>query len=175
MNLGRFLASIVMALCLITPAWAQERLLLVEQEIKAGLLYNFLRYTDWPADGQEGPLVVCIYGRDPFDGRLAPIAGRTVNQRSIALRTVRRVEEAPSCSLIFVNAEERADWPHLQAALAGRAVLTASDIEGFATAGGMIEFIHIGNRIAIRINRAAVAHARLSVQDRLLRLAEVGG
>jgi hypothetical protein len=39
----------------------------------------------------------------------------------------------------------------------------------------MIEFARQNNRVAVRINVAAVETAHLSVQDRLLRLASVVG
>jgi hypothetical protein len=152
------------------PARAQGDVALVEQDIKAGLLYNFLRYTEWPTT-QDGAAVVCIFGPDPFAGRLAPMAQRTVNQRPIELRRVRAVSQAGACTLVFVNADERDNWPGLRAQLARSHVLTVSDYDGFAASGGMIEFTRNGRRIGVIINTGAVSAADLVIQDRLLRLA----
>jgi hypothetical protein len=152
-------------------AQAQENLRLAEQDIKAGLLYNFLRYTEWPVANVNAPAVVCVYGRDPFDGRLQPMAGRTVNQRRIEVRAVRSAANLDSCSLLFVSGDERARWPALRERLPGLALLTVSDFAGFADAGGMIEFTKRDNRIGMRINTDALSAARLVVHDRLLRLA----
>jgi len=143
--------------------------------VKAGLLYNFLRYTEWPAPRSNGAAIVCIFGPDPFSGRLQPMAGRTVNQRPIQLRSVRETGEMDTCSLLYLNSDERAQWPRLRTYLAQRNVLTVSDYEGFATSGGMIEFTHANNRIGVRINVGAMQAADLTVQDRLLRLANVVG
>jgi YfiR/HmsC-like len=177
--LGRYaraLVALLLAGSLVTSAArAQENLRLVEQDVKAGLLYNFLRYTEWPGARSSGAAIVCIYGSDPFSGRLQPMAGRTVNQRTIQLRTVREPAEMDACSLLYVNAEERARWPRLRSYLTQRNVLTVSDYDGFATSGGMIEFTHANNRIGVRINVSAMEAANLTVQDRLLRLASVVG
>ena len=177
--LGRYargLVALLLAGSLIASvARAQENLRLVEQDVKAGLLYNFLRYTEWPGARSSGAAVVCIYGSDPFSGRLQPMAGRTVNQRTIQLRTVREPAEIDACSLLYVNADERARWPRLRSYLAQRNVLTVSDYDGFATSVGMIEFTHANNRIGVRINVSAMEAANLTVQDRLLRLASVVG
>jgi hypothetical protein len=158
-----------------TPvAQAQENIQLVEQEIKAGLLYNFMKYTDWPSDRAQqpnAPIVVCLLGGDPFAGRLQPLAGRTVNQHVIELRNLRNVEEAGTCSLVFIHADEKPQWPQLRMALAGKSMLTVSDFQGFADAGGMIEFTRIENKIGVKIDTAAVTAAHLQVQDRLLKLA----
>ena len=168
------IAALVMWLALTPVVQAQENIQLVEQEIKAGLLYNFMKYTDWPSDrAQEpnAPIMVCLLGGDPFAGRLQPLAGRTVNQHVIELRNLRTVEEAGMCSLVFIHANEKPQWPQLRAALAGKSMLTVSDFQGFADAGGMIEFTRIENKIGVKIDTGAVTAAHLQVQDRLLKLA----
>jgi hypothetical protein len=158
----------------VDAAGAQDGRRLAEQDIKAGLLYNFLRYTDWPATAQRAVTIdVCLYGGDPFEGRLAPMAGRTVNQRVIAIRTVRTSAELGACALVFVNARERSAWPRLRAELSRRSVLTVSDYEGFARAGGMLEFTRVRNRVGVAVNVEAASAANLRVQDRLLRLAAI--
>jgi len=168
------IASLMLWFAATPVAQAQENIQLVEQEIKAGLLYNFMKYTDWPSDRAQqpnAPIVVCLLGGDPFAGRLQPLAGRTVNQHVIELRNVRNVDEAGTCSLVFIHADEKPQWPQLRAALMGRALLTVSDFQGFADEGGMIEFTRIENKIGVKIDTVAVMAAHLQVQDRLLKLA----
>lgn len=160
-------------LALSPAAYAQESIHLVEQEIKAGLLYNFMKYTDWPADeAQEprAPMVVCLFGGDPFNGRLQSMAGRTVNSHVIALRELHTTDELEKCSLVFVHADAKRQWPQLRAALAEKAMLTVSDFPGFANSGGMIEFTRIENRIGVKVGTVAMMAAHLQVEDRLLKL-----
>lgn len=175
MTLKIKLVAGALAVALMAPAGgavAQEAGRLMEQDVKAGMIYNFLRYTHWP-NGRDGALVVCVYGRDPFAGRLAPMTGRTVNQRPIEVRTLAAGAAVDRCSLLFLNADEREDWPRLRTALSDRGVLTVSDYDGFARAGGMIEFTRANNRVGVRINVAAAEAAQLRVEERLLRLATV--
>ncbi|MBI1211824.1 MAG: DUF4154 domain-containing protein [Alphaproteobacteria bacterium] len=156
-------------------AWAHadENVQLIEQKIKAGLIYNFLKYTQWPLGSRQitGPIVVCMLGGDAFDGNLQPIAGRTVNERAIELHEVASAAEAAPCALLVVNSARQSDWPQLKTALANQSIMTVSDFDGFATQGGMIEFTHEDNRVGVTINADAVATAHLVVQDRLLKLA----
>ncbi len=173
--LTRYLYRAMLWLVLSASANAAETLQLHEQEIKAGLLYNFLKYTDWPPAGMEksSSITVCIFGGDPFEGYLEPMAGRTVNQREIALRTIHKIEDAGACHLLFVNAGEKERWPQLLESLQGKPVLTVSDGGGFADAGGAIEFGRKDNHISVNLNMEAVMAARLHVQDRLLKLVTV--
>jgi hypothetical protein len=166
----------ILLLCIVPAAnaSAEQSLQLLEQEIKAGLLYNFLKYTDWPAGAvQPSSMVVCVFGDDPFDGYLKPMAGRTVNQREIAIRILHAIGDAGGCQLLFLNASEKEQWPQLRASLSGKSVLTVSDLKGFSDMGGMIEFSHKNDHVSVNLNMDAVAAAQLHVQERLLNLVSI--
>jgi hypothetical protein len=81
------------------------------------------------------------------------------------------VKNVDGCSLLYVNATEESGWSQLQKVLAEKDVLTVSDFDGFAEKGGMIEFTRNDNRIGVKINVDAVTAAHLTVENRLLRLA----
>jgi len=166
------LAALLTA-ALTLPVYAAERLQLIEQQIEAGLIYNFLKYTQWPPERtpQTPMMRVCLFGGDPFSGHLQPMAGRTVNEQKIEVRSVTTAADIGVCSLLFIHADQKPNWPELQRTLAGKSVLTVSDFEGFAVSGGMIEFTQLDSRIGVLINTAAVTAAHLEVQDRLLKLA----
>src|SRR6185312_13017324 len=116
-----FLAALIAAT---VSARADETLQLHEQEIEAGLIYNFLKYIEWPDAAHASAMTICIYGDDPFKGYLQPMEGRTVNQRRIGLRSVHDAASAAGCDLLFVNAAEKGQWPQLEKSLAGKNVLT---------------------------------------------------
>jgi hypothetical protein len=177
--LDRLAALLLLCLPLLAappvPPARAEALHLYEQEIKAGMIYNFLKYTAWPSSKVAGaaPIVICLFGGDPFGGYLDNTQGRTVNQHPIQLRNISRAAEAAACHLLVVDEREKAGWPALGAALAGKGVLTVGDYAGFARAGGMIEFGRKDNRISVSLNIDAVRASQLTVEDRLLRLVTV--
>ncbi len=171
---ARTFVALLLVMLLTQPSQAADNLQLVEQQIKAGLLYNFLKYTQWPPDRapKDGEAIkVCLFGGDPFEGRLQPMAGRTVNEHVIEIRVVSTIADIDNCALLFVRADQKSNWPELQKALAGKSVLTVSDFSGFTMAGGMIEFTRVSNRIGVAINTERITAANLQVEDRLLRLA----
>lgn len=165
------IALLIAASALLRPV-AAEPVQLVEQKIKAGLLYNFLKYTQWPAPART-TMTVCLLGGDPFDGALAPMSGRTVNEHTIAVRAIDDAKQAGDCAMLVVHANRKDAWSASRAALAATPVLTVSDLEGFSTQGGMIEFARIDDRIGVKINLETVNAARLQVHDRMLKLATV--
>lgn len=159
-------------------AFATSSIELQEHKIKAGLVYNFLKYTNWQANQQVkfGHLSVCLLGGDPFDGSLNPLQGRTAQQQTIEINRIAHEDEASSCSIVIIHRNLKNALPGLLPALRRHHVMTISDIEGFARAGGMIE-LSTGSdrRIHLYINRNAVSDAHIQIQDRLLKLAEFIG
>lgn len=177
----RKIIAIFTAVMLLLPlrCFAQDdsQLQLSEQKIKAGLVYNFLKYTEWPAGkmtSPSSPLVVCVFGaQDPFGGSLRPIEERTVQQRSVKLRYISTIEESARCNMLFVGRNAAAQWPALHSFLIGKSVLTVGDFDGFTRDGGMIGFNTADNRIQIWLNNEAVGAARLHIHDSLRRLAKL--
>jgi len=75
--------------------------------------------------------------------------------------------------MLFINADEKASWQKLHSSLLGKNILTVSDIHGFTSSGGMIEFSRKNDRITVLLNQDAINAAKLSVQSRLLKLVTV--
>lgn len=172
----RYLVAIILLAALGAPAYADTGLHLQEQQIKAGLLYNFLKYIEWPSGSlaSTSPTVsICLFGDDPFGDYLQPMSGRTVNQRTIAVHVIHRAEDADACQLVFLTAGEKDRWPSFLKALAGKGVLTVSDVPDFTHSGGMIEFGLQDDHIRVLLNADTVAAAQLHVEDRLLKLVTV--
>lgn len=147
---------------------------LQEQEIKAGLIYNFLKYTDGTGPvAARDHIIVCLFDGDPFHEYLQPMKERSVNQKKISLNILRAIHDGENCNLLFIGDKDSRRWPELQKFLEGRPILTVSDISGFAGSGGMIEFTHKNSHISVNLNMEAVVKAGLRVQERMLKLVTV--
>lgn len=170
-----FLWVLIPLFCIHMHSARGQSLRLYGQQIKTGLIYNFLKYIEWPpvkAGISPPPLVVCIFGlKDPFEGYLLPLEGRTVSQRTITIRHVTEVEETSNCHLLFVNASEKESWPELHDFLANKSILTVGDFPGFLDVGGMIQFDDGDGRVRITLNTRALRTARLHMYKGLQELA----
>lgn len=174
-NLLLLLLLMAGAALLHPPAVSQaaEPVRLQEYKIKSGLLYNFLKYTQWPQDQSDGFLNVCLLGGDSFEGALTPLEGRTAQQRVIHIRSINDVASAEACSVVFVHKNYADKMTEILKNLQNRAVLSISDAPGFARRGGMVELAtKQDQRIHILANRSAIARSGLNVDQRLLKLAE---
>ncbi len=148
-----------------------------EYEVKAAMLYNFARFVDWPqqALGQPSePLVLGVLGPDPFGGILDDtLRGVTVNGRPIVVRRFAGVADLKVCHILFISSSEVKSLPLVAQVFEKSAVLTVSDIDRFATRGGMIGFTLDGNKVRFEINLDAAEKAGLKISSKLLKLATV--
>jgi hypothetical protein len=171
-------ALLVLLVLRVTPAHADDAaqpLKLYEEKIKAGLVYNFLKYTNWSADiltQSNNSLLVCLFGNDSFDSYLYPLEGRSAQQYVIKIAHVTNVSETRNCNAILIHRNRENILPALLESLKGKNVLTISDIDQFTQEGGMVELNMQHHRIGFFINKNALDQAGLTIQNRLLKLAK---
>ena len=148
-----------------------------EHEVKAVFLYNFIRFTEWPAGSfatPEAPYLVCVSGNDPFGPLLEQVFGdRSVGRRPIeTLRVAAGDPRSPDCHVTFVGVSD--DAAALTAAAHSHyGVLTVGEGRRFAEDGGIIGF-HLQDRrvrFSVNVGRAQLAGLRISSQ--LLNLADI--
>ena len=148
-----------------------------EHQIKAVFLLNFAHFVEWPPQAfpdDSTPLIIGVIGSDPFGETLEDaIQGELAHGRPLTVRRYRRIAEVDTCHILFFPSSERPRWSGLRADLHARAILTVGESDGFARAGGMIEFVRDHNRIRLRINRGAAQAAGLQLSSKLLRAGEL--
>ncbi len=149
-----------------------------EYRIKAAFLYNFAKFTVWPAGAfadAKAPLRLCILGDDPFDGALDALEGRTVKNRPIVAGRLSSGDPLGQCHLLFIGASEHGRLGTILESLRGMPVLVVGDTPHFASSGGIIRLEIVGNKVRFEINVGAAHHAKLKLDSRLLRLGRIVG
>jgi len=146
-----------------------------EYFIKAAILYNFAKFTRWPAaafDDVDAPLRLCVLGVDPFGKALATIDGKRVGARILRTRLIPDLGHVEGCHVLFVSTSESAHLDDVLAATHEAAILTVADIPDFSQAGGIVTLKIVDDRTRFLVNRLAADRAGLMLSAKLLRLAE---
>jgi hypothetical protein len=145
-----------------------------EYEIKAGFLYNFLKFIEWPEEPlaeTQAPVTVCLVGADPFGEALDALNGKPVRGRPISIRRFQAPQGIERCRMVFVSVSEKDRLVEVLAPLERSRVLTVSDLDDFTQAGGMIQFVVEGNKVRFEINLDAAERVGLKVSSKLLNIA----
>lgn len=142
-------------------------------QVKAAFVRNFICLVQWPETAfavPASPFVVCVLGDSPFTEHLVTFQAELVGTHPIQIRHCARIEEAADCHLLYVADTQKQPPATLLSALAGKPVLTVSDLPGFASLGGMIELFTLDQRIFFEVNRNALERTGLVGSSKLLRL-----
>jgi hypothetical protein len=127
-------------------------------------------------EDSHSPIVLGILGEDPFGDSLARIiAGQKVQGRSLIIRKKHFGDDLRLCHVLFVSSSEREHRAQILGSIPSASVLTVSDMEGFAAAGGVMQFVTQDSRVRFIVNLDAVAQNRLHFSAKLLALAQVIG
>jgi hypothetical protein len=149
-----------------------------EYELKAAFLYNFIKFTEWPAADlgkSDDPFIIGVLGKDPFGGALDKVVGgETVHNKTIVTRRFARMDETAAGShVLFISSSEENNLPAVLRVLGGQSVLTVSEIENFARRGGVISLKRENNKVVFEINLEAAKRAKLTMNAQLLKLAKI--
>jgi hypothetical protein len=148
---------------------------LTEYQVKAAYLFNFTRFVEWPvaSTADSSPTFnVCIYGRDPFGNVLdRTIENQKIHDKPVAVQRISHPRDAANCAIIFISDSEQPHISQLLASLPHKGVLTVSDIPGFVTDGGAIEFVDINSRVRFAVNLAAAESSGITMSSELLKVA----
>jgi hypothetical protein len=148
-----------------------------EYQLKAAFLFNFAKFIDWPPASFAGPQAsfsICILGSDPFGHSMDELLqGKTIADRRVSIERSKQVADVRHCQMVFVSASEKSRVREILDGLKGTNVLAVGDTEGFAAAGGAIQFAIEDNHVRFVINTDAADRAGLKVSSNLLSLAHV--
>jgi hypothetical protein len=188
---------IVLALALlVTPCVAEDRdgpAASREYRIKAGFLYNFMKFVDWPKEkvpDANTPLVIGIIGKDPFQDAFKPLQEKEAKDRKVVIqrfegfveleKSGKKKKDQPhpknqdiqKCHLLFICSSEKDSLKDIMDAVKGCGVLTVGEVQGFLESGGIINFIVEEEKVRFEINVTAANQAKLQIRSQLLRLAK---
>lgn len=170
MRLQRVFAAALAGLALAllgTAARAQE---LPEYRLKAAFIYNFITFTEWPAE-TGATLQLCVHGQDPFAGEIDGLDGKVANGRTVVLQRRTGTDALRGCQVVFIAASAQPELPRVLDALRGRPVLTIADSGGAMRRGVAINMNVAGGKVTFEANVQAARSHGLTLSSKLLRLA----
>lgn len=172
----RWCLVIVAAVGGVAPAIRLEAQGVSTPGLTAAFLFNFVKFTTWPADGlRDGsPIVMCVAGNNGVADALDQLTqNKTVEGHALAIRRTDLDRPLTECHVVYGASLNANRAQELVRATSGHPILTVSDMEDFAERGGVANFYIDGGRMRFAVNPAAADRARLRISSKLLALAKV--
>jgi hypothetical protein len=144
-----------------------------EPALKAAFIYNFARFTTWPAETAAGDnFLICVLNDAAVAEALQrAVAGRSLTERPVVVSAVAPAAPKRGCRVLYVASLPVAQVAEVVAELREAPVLTISNIDGFASAGVMTQFFFEHGQLRFRIHHESAKRAGLQISSRLLIMA----
>jgi hypothetical protein len=181
-RLGILIVALSVSLSWAPGALAQDRDSANSSEylIKAGFIFNFAKFVEWPQTTfaqPDSPIVIGILGTDPFGAIIDQIVqDKKIGGRGFVVKRLKwgaDPKDLKECKILFVGASERIHIDELVQIVRGLPILTVGETPGFAERGGVIRLVLEDNRVRFEVNVDAAHQAGLTISSRLLTLARI--
>ena len=179
-RLRRALRCVGLALLVLVNSWAtataaDQMDAAPASVIRAGMLLNFAKFVEWPADhAPANALLLCVVDDEAVADALEDLVRRrSADQRVFTVRRLKFDGPLRDCHLLYASGLDRTRASLLLERLKDAPVFTVSDFDRFAPMGGVVHFFVQGSRMRFAINPAAAQRARLKVSAQVLSVGSI--
>jgi len=154
---------------MVATATAQER---PTHELHAAMLYNFIKYVQWPNESEPGDFVVGVIGdENVFNTLKTWYDGKAKGTKKYVIKKLSSAGEAESCQVVYVGRSKNRDFDLIKTSVTGKSVLTVTDGNGMGQKGSCINFKVIDGKLKFELNQATVTGSNLKVSTQLSSMA----
>jgi hypothetical protein len=143
-------------------------------EMHAMMLYNFIKYIQWPNESEPGEFVVGVMGEDDVFGTLKSwYDGKPKGVKKYVIKKLAAATEASDCSVVYLGKSKSKEFENVKNATTGKPVLTITDSYNLGQKGSCINFKVIDGKLKFELNQGSVNGANLKVSGQLSSMAIV--
>ncbi|HEY9046800.1 MAG TPA: YfiR family protein [Ohtaekwangia sp.] len=148
---------------------AQER---PPHEIHAAMLYNFIKYVQWPNEGEAGEFVVGVIGDDNVFNTLKQwYDGKPKGSKKYVIKKLASPAESSDCQVVYVGKSKNKDFDSIKSSTTGKSILTITDGNGLGQKGSCINFKVVDGKLKFELNQATVNASNLKIASQLSSMA----
>ena len=150
-------------------ATAQER---PTHEIHAAMLFNFIKYVQWPNEGEPGEFVVGVIWDDNVYNTLSSwYNGKAKGSKKYVIKKLTSADESSTCQVVYVGKSKNKEFENIKTSIEGKSILTITDGNGLGQKGSCINFKVIDGKLKFELNQATLTSSNLKVSSQLSSMA----
>lgn len=162
-----FLAA---ALILVSAnTFAQDRPM---HEIYSMMVFNFIKYVQWPDHDQTGEFVIGVVGNEDIYNTLKEwYGGKAKGSKTYVVKKFNSGSDVTDCHLIFLDKSRSGDFDSISGKVKGKGTLVVTDRNGLGEKGSCINFKTVNDKLRFELNQQAIEASNLKVSGALASMA----
>lgn len=150
-------------------------------KVKAGYLFNFAKFVEWPARGTNRPgtnrsekiRIGIVADSEAYAVMSAVLDGKQVQGKTVETRNLKPGDDLQTCDIVFVARSRVRYLEDMLKKIGDAPVLTVGESEHFAEQGGCINFVQQGEHIRFEVNLEAAERAQLKISSKIAAMATI--
>ena len=154
---------------LVGHSHAQERPV---HEIHSMMLYNFIKYVQWPNETDGGEFIVGVIGDENVFNTLKQwYDGKPRGSKKYVIKKLDTPADAANCQVVYVGKSKNREFENIKNSTTGKSVLTITDGNGLGQKGSCINFKVVDGKLKFELNQGMVSSSNLKVSGQLSSMA----
>lgn len=143
-----------------------------EHELHAMMIYNFLKYIQWPGDQNAGEFVIGVLkDNDVYNTLNTWYGNKERGGKKFIIKKFNSADEVSGCQLLYVGATGSGQFDDVLGKLGSNSTLTVTNRQGLAKKGSCINFRVLDGRLKFELNQEAMTNAKLKTSSQLTAMA----
>ncbi len=141
-------------------------------EIHSAMLYNFIKYVQWPNEAEGGDFVIGVMGEeDVFNTLKQRYDGKPKGSKKYVIKKLSSPEEAATCAVVYLGRSKSNQFEAIKGSITGKPVLTITNGNGLAQKGSCINFKVVDGKLKFEMNQSTFGSNNLKVSSQLSSMA----
>ncbi len=137
-------------------------------EIHSMLMFNFIKYVEWPADAKSGNFVIAVVGDENVASTIQNFyTNRTVKGQTVKVVNVDNVSEVNNAHVLYLSSNRSKEFETAKEKFTGKSTLMITDKNGLGKKGSCINFQEINGKLKFEINQESIKGNNLKVSNQL--------
>lgn len=143
-------------------------------EVYSMMLFNFIRYVQWPDHDQSGEFVIGVIGNQEIYNTLNSwYGGKAKGTKTYVIKKFANASEVGDCHVVFIDKSKSGEFEAVNGRVKGKGTLVVTDRNGLGEKGSCINFKTVNDKLRFEMNQQAIQASNLKVSGALTSLAIV--
>ncbi len=141
-------------------------------EVYSMMVYNFVRYVQWPDHSTGGEFVIGVIGNNDMYNTLNTwYGGKAKGSKTFIIKKFNSAAEMSNCHVVFIDTNKSGEFDAVNNKTKGQSTLVITDKSGLGQKGSSINFRTVDNKLKFELNQKAVEASNLKVSGSLSAMA----
>ncbi len=162
-------ALAIVVLLMSGNTFAQDRPM---HEVHSMMVYNFIRYVQWPDHATSGEFVIGVVGNtDMYNTLTIWYGGKPRGTKTIVIKKFNSASDVTDCHVVYLDKAKSGEFSDINDKVKGKGTLVITDKSGLGEKGSAINFKTVDNKMKFELNQKVIEASNLKVSGSLTSMA----